>query len=56
METFTLILDEELLNLGLVEGKGMGNWNPTDEEATELAKTSCSITKKGKMLLDYGLK
>lgn len=55
-DNFYIDLDEELYNLGLVDGKGMGSFDSTKEEQEEFNKITYIITEKGKKLLIYGLK
>lgn len=54
-DKFYIDLDKELYNLGLIEGKGIGLFDATPEQRVEFNKITSLITKKGKMLLDYGL-
>ncbi|MCJ8153443.1 sister chromatid cohesion protein PDS5 [Chryseobacterium sp. SSA4.19] len=53
---FYFALDEQLYNIGLVEGTGIGSFNATEEERVEFNQITALITQKGKILLEFGLK
>ncbi|AZA83772.1 hypothetical protein C1637_13970 [Chryseobacterium lactis] len=53
---FYIDLDEELYNLGLIDIKKMGNFDSTEIEDAEYDNITYIITKRGNLLLEYGLK
>ncbi|WP_445430501.1 hypothetical protein [Chryseobacterium indoltheticum] len=53
---FYVNLDNDLYSLGLITHTGIGEFDFTDEEREEFNKITHLLSKKGKILLEYGLK
>lgn len=53
---FYIELDDELYNYGLIDKKGIGLFGSTPEARIEFDKVTHLLSKRGKVLLEYGLK